>query len=115
MGKVSFLAGLGVGFVLGARAGRGQYEKLKRQATNVWENPRVAELREQAGEKAGDLAKQAPGAAASAVRSAAEKVSEVVEERRSGSPEDGEDQSAGPDGADAGTKPLRPTPPQPAP
>jgi hypothetical protein len=80
MGKLSFLAGLGVGFVLGARAGRGQYEKLKRQATNVWENPRVAELREQAGEKAGDLAKQAPGT-----------------------------------DDDAPTKPLRPTPPQPAP
>lgn len=109
MGKVSFLAGLGVGFVLGARAGRGQYEKIKRQATNVWENPRVSELREQATEKAGDLAKQAPGAAASAVRSAAEKVGEVVEERRSGSAEDGAD---GPDGVDA---PMRPTPPQPAP
>ena len=103
MGKVSFLAGLGVGFVLGARAGRGQYEKLKQQAASVWENPRVAEVREQATEKAGDLAKQAPGAAASAVRSAAEKVGEVVEERR-GSSDDAED-----DGT------MRPTPPMPTP
>ncbi len=41
MGKLVFLAGLGIGFVLGARQGRGAYEKLKAQAAGAWNNPTV--------------------------------------------------------------------------
>ncbi|MGC5628815.1 YtxH domain-containing protein [Georgenia sp. Z1344] len=106
MSKVSFLVGLGVGFVLGARAGRGQYEKMKRQATQIWENPKVAEVREQAAEKAEELAKQAPGAAASAARTAKDKVGEAVEERRERSAtDDAAPESTGPSPAvDAGIK-----------
>ena len=40
-GKILFLAGLGVGYVLGTRAGREQYEKLKTQAARLWNDPRV--------------------------------------------------------------------------
>jgi len=41
MGKGTFVIGLGVGYVLGTRAGRERYEQLKERATGVWNNPRV--------------------------------------------------------------------------
>ena len=40
-GKLLFIAGLGIGYVLGTRAGREQYEKLKAQAARLWNDPRV--------------------------------------------------------------------------
>ncbi len=41
MGKGTFIVGLGVGYVLGTRAGRERYEQIKERATGVWNNPRV--------------------------------------------------------------------------
>ena len=43
--KVLFVLGIGIGYVLGARAGRPRYEKLKARATEVWEDPRVQKVR----------------------------------------------------------------------
>ena len=43
MSKISFLAGVGVGYVLGARAGRQRYEQIKSGAQGVWNNPKVQE------------------------------------------------------------------------
>lgn len=40
-GKILFVAGLGIGYVLGTRAGREQYERLKTQAARLWNDPRV--------------------------------------------------------------------------
>ncbi|CAN5373350.1 hypothetical protein BH09ACT6_BH09ACT6_26460 [soil metagenome] len=40
-GKILFVAGLGVGYVLGARAGRERYESIKRSAGKLWNDPRV--------------------------------------------------------------------------
>ncbi|MFW8745330.1 hypothetical protein [Mesorhizobium japonicum] len=40
-GKILFVAGLGVGYVLGTRAGREQYEKLTAQVARLWNDPRV--------------------------------------------------------------------------
>jgi hypothetical protein len=39
--KAVFLMGGAVGYVLGTRAGRQQFEKIKVQAQKVWENPKV--------------------------------------------------------------------------
>lgn len=39
--KLVFASGLATGYVLGARAGRGSYEKLKAKAQELWENPQV--------------------------------------------------------------------------
>lgn len=39
--KITFLAGIAFGYVLGARAGRGSYEKLKASATRLWEQEPV--------------------------------------------------------------------------
>lgn len=40
-GKILFVAGLGLGYILGTRAGREKYEQLKAQALKVWNDPRV--------------------------------------------------------------------------
>lgn len=39
--RLILLAGLGAGFILGSRAGRESYEKLKAQAEQWWGDPRV--------------------------------------------------------------------------
>lgn len=82
MGKLSFLAGAALGYVLGARAGRGQYERLRTAGRKAWENPRVQDglhkveetVRTQVpvvADKVADVAKEKGGAAGA-------KVSEVV-------------------------------------
>ena len=40
-GRLSLAAGVAVGYVLGARAGRERYEQLRRQARTMWRDPRV--------------------------------------------------------------------------
>ena len=40
-GKILFLTGLGLGYVLGTRAGRERYEQIKTAAGNLWRDPRV--------------------------------------------------------------------------
>jgi lipid-binding SYLF domain-containing protein len=40
-GKLLLVAGLAVGYVLGARRGREGFEKLKRQASQTWRSPNV--------------------------------------------------------------------------
>jgi transcriptional accessory protein Tex/SPT6 len=40
-GKILFLTGLGVGYVLGSRAGRERYESIKKSAAKLWNDPRV--------------------------------------------------------------------------
>ena len=40
-GKILFLAGLGLGYVLGTRAGREKYEQMKAATLKFWNDPRV--------------------------------------------------------------------------
>ncbi|MFC9917361.1 YtxH domain-containing protein [Agromyces binzhouensis] len=42
-GKILFVVGLGVGYVLGTRAGRERYEQIQKAAENVWNQPSVQE------------------------------------------------------------------------
>lgn len=39
--KLTFLAGMAAGYVLGTRAGRGSYEKIKASAKELWNNDAV--------------------------------------------------------------------------
>ncbi|MBM7807517.1 hypothetical protein JOD57_003354 [Geodermatophilus bullaregiensis] len=48
MGKLSLGLGLGVGYVLGARAGRDRYEQIKQAAAGLVERPEVQQALEQA-------------------------------------------------------------------
>lgn len=77
--------GIAVGYVVGARAGRKQYDAMKATAARFWENPRVTKARrevvdyakEQAPvirERAEHLAKAAPGVVADTARNVADTV-----------------------------------------
>ncbi|MEV0779470.1 YtxH domain-containing protein [Streptomyces sp. NPDC050433] len=81
MRRLTFIAGLAVGYVLGTRAGRERYEQLKQSASRISQNPAVRNAaetaamsgREYAGkayhsvsDKVGD---KVPGSVADRVRS----------------------------------------------
>jgi hypothetical protein len=66
--KLTFLAGVGVGYVLGARAGRERYEQLLRAARTFRENPTVQET-------AGILQAQAGSLVSSAKHTVTDKLS----------------------------------------
>lgn len=59
--KMKLATGLGVaaGYVLGTRAGRGQYEKLKHTTTDLWNDPRVQDKVHNAEEAVKDKAHDA--------------------------------------------------------
>ena len=42
-GKFLFVVGLGIGYVLGTRAGRERYEQIRKAAEDVWNQPKVQE------------------------------------------------------------------------
>lgn len=58
-GKLLFVAGLAVGYVLGTRAGRQRYEQIKLAARNVWESEPVQWVAGQAQDVAADVADKA--------------------------------------------------------
>jgi len=62
--KAIFLAGLAVGFVLGARAGRERYEQMKKAAQTAVQSPPVQKATQAAGAKAAELGKAAKDRAA---------------------------------------------------
>lgn len=72
-GKALFILGAAVGYILGSRAGREHYEKVKAQAKEVWENPAVQEKVAAAEAKIGDVVRE-QGA------QVADKVSESVKD-----------------------------------
>ena len=47
MGRLSLGLGFGIGYVLGARAGRDRYEQIKQAAAGVMERPQVQQAVEQ--------------------------------------------------------------------
>ncbi|ARC58268.1 hypothetical protein AS850_14375 [Frondihabitans sp. 762G35] len=83
-GKILFVAGLAAGYVVGARAGRQSYEKIKLRADKVWHDPNVqrgvtkaedfvAEKAPIVGRKIQETAQDAAHAATEKVRSATSK------------------------------------------
>ena len=61
MKKFIFLAGLGIGFVIGSRAGRGPYESLERTARQVADDPEVQRRATQAKDTATRVAQDTAG------------------------------------------------------
>lgn len=49
-GKLLFVAGLGVGYVVGTSRGRAHYEKLKKRVSELWLDPRVQRVARQASD-----------------------------------------------------------------
>jgi hypothetical protein len=82
--------GLGVGYILGARAGRERYDLIVEKATGIWEDPRVARARREAAryareqgpvilDKAQTVAKAAPGVVADRARATAAVAKDVAD------------------------------------
>lgn len=56
--KLAFIIGAGVGYVLGTRAGREQFEKIRSSARQMWEDPRVQSTVEDMEQRASELMKE---------------------------------------------------------
>ena len=65
--KATFLVGLAIGFVFGARAGRERYEQMKKAATQAVQSPPVQKATQAASHKATELGKAAKDKAATQV------------------------------------------------
>ena len=82
-GKILLVVGLGVGYVLGSRAGRERYDQIVAKAQQFWNDPRVktqvSNAQEFVKDKAPDVAEflsknvAKPAAASSAKKPAARK------------------------------------------
>ncbi len=57
--RLTFAAGLALGYVLGTRAGREHYEKLKKSAQDFAQNPAVRNTAESAAQQSRELAGRA--------------------------------------------------------
>lgn len=55
MAKLSFLAGFGVGYVLGSKAGRERYEQIRRAYAQAKDDPRLQSLAGLAQARADDV------------------------------------------------------------
>jgi len=79
-GKLAFVLGAGVGYVLGTRAGRVQFEKIKGWASDAWHDPRVQSTVDDLESKAAGFAKDQGAAlkdkAVDAVKSAVSRTSD---------------------------------------
>ena len=82
MSKMTFLAGVGLGYVLGARAGRQRYEQIKSGAQGVWNNPKVQETvthaQDLAAQKAPEVQHRIVETASHAAHVVTDKVSDKV-------------------------------------
>lgn len=65
--KMSFLVGAGVGYVLGAKAGRARYEQLMRMFRQVMDNPTVQSAAGSVQSQAFELADKAKSVVGSKV------------------------------------------------
>ncbi|UFU06849.1 YtxH domain-containing protein [Ruania halotolerans] len=57
-GKVAFVVGAAIGYVLGTQAGREQYERIKDATQNAWQNPKVQEKVSAAEERVGSVIRE---------------------------------------------------------
>ncbi|AWK08553.1 hypothetical protein SSP531S_15870 [Streptomyces spongiicola] len=57
--RLTFMAGLGVGYVLGARAGHQRYEQMKKAAREFAQNPAVRNAAESAAQSSREIAGRA--------------------------------------------------------
>jgi hypothetical protein len=55
MAKLSFLAGFGAGYVLGAKAGRERYEQIRRGWEHAKDDPRLQSIAGMAQARADDV------------------------------------------------------------
>jgi hypothetical protein len=98
MSKLSFLAGFGAGYVLGARAGRQRFEQIKSGAQGVWQNPKVKETVSHAQDFAAQHAPEVQHKIMETASQAAHKVTEKVGSSSNGSSATSDDNPGPPAG-----------------
>lgn len=81
MAKLGVLVGAGIGYVLGARAGRERYDQIKQLTRRVWRDPRVQKQASHAQAVVGDKASQAQEMVTEKATHAASYVQEAVKEQ----------------------------------
>ena len=77
-GKILFVAGLGLGYVLGTRAGREKYDQLKTAALKVWNDPRLQKQVDAAQDFVKDKAPEVAEYVSDGAKSIVDKVSGKV-------------------------------------
>jgi hypothetical protein len=80
MKKITFLLGMGVGFVLGSRVGRGPYEQLEGAARQVMNQPKVQSTLQSAAESAESVRDAALDATKGAIDDASEAATKTIDE-----------------------------------
>lgn len=83
-GKLMLVVGLATGYVLGAKAGRGRYEEIKRAASTVWGDPRVQRLVTKTTGRAKDFARAKAPALVDFLGDGAKKIVSQVSKAPSG-------------------------------
>ncbi|MER6032590.1 MULTISPECIES: YtxH domain-containing protein [unclassified Streptomyces] len=91
--RLTFLAGVALGYVLGTRAGRERYEQLKKSARRLAENPAVRNTAETAAQQGRQYAGKAFHTVSDKVgdrvpASVAQRVRSLRERNVNGAPED---------------------------
>jgi hypothetical protein len=74
-GKILLVVGLGVGYLLGTRAGRERYEQIKDAASKLWNDPRVQQRVDQAEDFVKDKAPEVAEFLADGAKNVVSKVS----------------------------------------
>lgn len=80
--KFTLLVGMGLGYVLGTRAGRAQYERMKTAATNFLETPVVKSTVEKATSKVSEVSRKVG-------TDVTDRMAGMVKERMFGAQQDG--------------------------
>lgn len=80
-GKIAFVIGLAVGYVLGTRAGRERYEQIKRGAQKLWDSPGIRRGRDQVGGYVSDVSSNLQDSVIDAGKSFVQSVFEFARNR----------------------------------
>jgi hypothetical protein len=101
--RLILLVGIGIGYVLGSRAGREQYRKIKTTASKTWQSPAVRNAAEKVETFVGDKAPALGGVAHTVLSGGADASSGSTGSGANGSPKsagaNGSPKSAGANGA----------------
>ena len=89
LSRVSFVSGLAIGYVLGARAGRERYEQIKRLAKMAADSPAIQQTAGALQAQASNTAAAARSKAAAGVRKGAARVTRRHPQAGPGSPASG--------------------------
>ena len=79
--RITFLSGLAVGFVLGARAGRERYEQIKRLSRKVTDSPAAQQAAGAVQAQAAGMAKAAKQKVTDQVQARAPKLTDTAREK----------------------------------